>query len=288
MTDKLSYPSLAAGHAERQQLIEKLRERVVELRDKRTSEDVWSDLKPPPLECRECGADYPHTEATDCPLALIDDLFAALLTDQPERPGALVWVERDELRDLPDESVRLVEKARAAMRCCCHHQATAMSHAETPQTRESLTLDQVKEVRESVYRHSKTGGRSWRMSIPPQAGDSDSEILALCDSHERLRSELTACRLNILELIKERNTERAAVVWLTEAVEVRDSVLRQHANAAVCFQPGGDLYKRADLPIGSSTVVAGIAWLRRELEAAEARLAPQSSSAPPVATEPGR
>lgn len=51
-----------------------------------------------------------------------------------------------------------------------------------------------------------------------------------------------------------------------------EHMIRQHAEAAAIFQPGGRLHERASLPLGKSSVVEGIAWLVAQLDAADARV----------------
>jgi hypothetical protein len=50
-----------------------------------------------------------------------------------------------------------------------------------------------------------------------------------------------------------------------------ESMIREHSEAASIFQPGGRFHRRADLSLGRSAVVDGIAWLVRQLDQAEQR-----------------
>lgn len=50
-----------------------------------------------------------------------------------------------------------------------------------------------------------------------------------------------------------------------------EAMIREHATAADIFQPGGRFHARANLLLGRSAVVDGIAWLVKELDAAETR-----------------
>jgi phage host-nuclease inhibitor protein Gam len=54
---------------------------------------------------------------------------------------------------------------------------------------------------------------------------------------------------------------------LTDEIRLYKHRVQQHAEAAAIFQPGGALHKEADLPLGASCVVDGIAWLVKERDA---------------------
>lgn len=43
------------------------------------------------------------------------------------------------------------------------------------------------------------------------------------------------------------------------------SIIKEHANAASIFQPSGKYHKEADLPLGSSCVIEGIAWMDQQI-----------------------
>lgn len=74
--------------------------------------------------------------------------------------------------------------------------------------------------------------------------------------------ELASLRARLLGAEQQRDE-------LKKAVDVRDHIIGEHAMAAACFQPGGELHTRANLTLGMSAVVEGIKWLREQLVAAE-------------------
>jgi hypothetical protein len=86
--------------------------------------------------------------------------------------------------------------------------------------------------------------------------DADRELVeTFCDLCAKLRTS--------------RDQWQARAEQAEKDVALRDAVLRRHAEASACFQVGGDLADRANLLLGDSTVVDGIAWLRAELAKAE-------------------
>lgn len=53
-------------------------------------------------------------------------------------------------------------------------------------------------------------------------------------------------------------------------IKACEAMIREHAEAAAIFQPGGRLHDRANLILGRSSVVEGIAWLVAQLDQSDA------------------